>query len=175
MEIIKIPKKDYNKVIKQKDEFYDPLMFDTSLIQARFLGKEEIIELNGNEIKVLYIGILRAPLLKYLKDYIYAIEGNYLDHVSFEEGKMIMKSEEEKKRLYKEKTSKNTFFNGASIISNPKKPPYTILISKTKNDIIFYSLSDEEYHLKKLTKENNMIDKNIIRNVRKMIKEFVKS
>lgn len=156
MELIRFPISKYHKIISQKGEFFDPIMFATPLIDARYIGGEYVFTYGKKKISGIFLGQLQEPLLKYFQNFTYAADFHHKDECYIEEGKFKFLSKKEKEQLFEEKTSDLNFYKGAEILSNPQDPPYHIILVIEKEHMCIYAFSDDEYQLESM-KENKIL------------------
>ena len=107
---IKKFKEKFKEIIKEEDEFFDPIIFDTPLSTSRFIGERYEFIVDGNKHSGLMIGELDETLFDYFKKYIYSSEFYHSHEVSLREGNIYLMNEKEREELFDEKTSKDFFF-----------------------------------------------------------------
>jgi hypothetical protein len=173
METIIIPKNKYEDIISDDEEFFDPLIFDTPLILARFIGTIHDLNVQGKKVKAVKLGVTQESLFDYFKKYIYAINFHYTDEAYIDEGGIKFMNEEQRERLFEKKTSLQTFYKGAQIISSPKEPPYSVFIAVEGENIFLYAFSDAENCVVNF-RQNDVIPESALDRLRSNILIFLK-
>ncbi|MFH0971148.1 MAG: hypothetical protein V1835_01125 [Candidatus Micrarchaeota archaeon] len=126
----------YHKLISEEDEFYYPLIFQTSLLNARYVGKTATMQIKGKEGEVegVLLGVLGESLLSYFRKFLSSPDLLNASSLPFDE------TEHE----WLETHLKTKPFPGIKYVSRPKGPPYYILLSEHGEFIIFTSISESE-------------------------------
>jgi hypothetical protein len=134
MEFFLMNKANYHRLISEEDEFYYPLIFQTSLLNSRFLGKKAILPLkDGGEFVGTLIGVTNLPLMEHFKLYSRGI----LESTS-------LGIEENELEWLKTHVKSARHFQKIRFNSNPMGAPYYILICEMGDAIAFGAFSENE-------------------------------
>ncbi|MEK6842988.1 MAG: hypothetical protein AABY04_00710 [Candidatus Micrarchaeota archaeon] len=138
MEFFILDKAHYSKVISKEDEFYYPLIFQTPLLNSRYLGKTAEIKLRHihEPYSGILIGVSQRSLLLHFKRY-FGEEQGKLNASTLE-----VEEDEHEWLIMHKKISKG--FNGVKYISRPLEPPYYFLITEENGLIVISSFSESE-------------------------------
>ncbi|MFH1442776.1 MAG: hypothetical protein ABIG96_01965 [Candidatus Micrarchaeota archaeon] len=138
MEFFLIRKHEYSKLISEEDEFYYPIIFQTSLLNSRYIGKKTLLKLRGiaETFEGTLLGVSQEPLIDVFKKYF----SNSPDRLS---SSSLPIEENEFEWLDLHLKSKKPHA-GVKFTSNPGKPPYYFLLSEKVDFLVFSSFSEEE-------------------------------
>ncbi len=138
MEFFVFNKAHYHKLISAEDEFYYPLIFQTPLLNARFIGKHAEVKLTGGNGRLsgLLLGVTNETLLSYMKSYF---------HYSPETLNASALPLQENERTWLESHFRiKKPFTGIRYISKPKQPPFYILLFEKHDIMALCSVAETE-------------------------------
>lgn len=139
VEFFILQRSNYHKLISEEDEFYYPLIFQTPLLNARYIGKAAELKIRGekNKFSGTLIGVLSSPLINYFHSYFTENPGN-LNSASLGLQGTEMEWLEAHLKITKH-------FNGIKFISTPaKEGPFYILLSERGDFLVFSCISESE-------------------------------
>ncbi|MEK6953804.1 MAG: hypothetical protein AABX01_02270 [Candidatus Micrarchaeota archaeon] len=139
MEFFILNRSNYHKLISEEDEFYYPLIFQTPLLNARYVGKTAGLKIKGEKEKFsgLLLGVLSAPLISYFRNY-FAANPQNLNSASLGLQDSEMDWLEAHLKITKH-------FSGIKFISKPAKDgPFYILLTERDDFLIFSCISETE-------------------------------
>ncbi|MFH1750310.1 MAG: hypothetical protein ABH863_01375 [Candidatus Micrarchaeota archaeon] len=136
MEFFIMQRANYHKLISEEDEFYYPLIFQTPLLNARYLGKVAELKLkNGRKYSGLLIGMLEKPLLEYFKEYFAGRRDAFSSSLRLQEDESEWLETHLKIKQH---------FTGMKYISKPAGGPYYVLLSERSDFLVFCTVSEAE-------------------------------
>lgn len=137
MEYFLLHRNNYHRLISEEDEFYYPLIFQTPLLNSRFLGKIAELAIRGRKGKFsgMLIGVTERTLLSQFKGY-FSFRPETLNASSLPFG--------EDEHEWMEAHLKLKPFPEIRYISKPRSPPYFILLSEIRDLLVFSSFSESE-------------------------------
>lgn len=158
-------KQHYSKVIASEDEFYYPLIFQTPLLNSRYLGKTAEIKLRHvhEPYSGVLIGVSQRSLLLHFKRYF----GDELDKLNA--STLEVEEDEHEWLIMHRKISKG--FNGVKYISRPLEPPYYFLISEEAGLVVLSSFSESEMEDLPKINYNKIITNEAIESLASYVKE----
>lgn len=134
MEFFILNKANYHKLISEEDEFYYPLIFQTSLLNSRFLGKNAQMPLkDGNEYEGTLIGVINLPLIEHFLQYSRSI----LENAS-------LGIDENEMEWLKTHVKSARHFQKIRFNSKPKSAPHYILVNESLDAVVFAAFSESE-------------------------------
>ena len=123
------------KTIPSEDEFYYPLVFNSSLLHSRYIGKRTNVSLkNGmGTLEGIFLGTSHEPLLLHFRK-----------HSSATPEKTVSLFGESEKDWLSSNLKSISFSRCTKYLSNPKEPPYFFVLSDLKEALLFSSYSESE-------------------------------
>lgn len=134
MELFLVHKQNFHKLFAE-DEFFYPLVFQTPLLQARYVGHQAKAVLASwkKPLEGIFLGVTPEPLYYYLKQ--------RLPRQTLSETLASGDTEEE----WLEQNARHaTHFDGVKYVSNPSTPPYKIFVSDLRDFVLLSSVSESE-------------------------------
>ena len=137
MERFLLHKGNFSRAIPSEDEFFYPLVFNTSLLNSRFIGKRTKVELKSEPsgtLEGIFIGSSNIPLSEHFKKH---------SRLSLEKSSSLLEHGSEKEWL-SENLKTLQFSKGIRFVSSPKEPPYYVVLTELKDALLFSSYSESE-------------------------------
>jgi len=131
MELALIQKENFHKIIKEEDDFFYPLLFNSSLLQSRFIGKQLRVKLrNGFEVKGIFLGEIRESLNAYIKK-----------HSHFKESPSFLEFDSPTEWLG---ASLKSRFDGVRFFTQKSKGPFSVTLQEMNGFLLFAAFSEAE-------------------------------
>lgn len=134
MELFLVHKRNFHRLFAE-DEFFYPLVFQTPLLQARYVGHQAkaMVAAWKKPLEGVFLGVASEPLYDYLKQ--------RLPRQTLSETLAAGDAEE---GWLEQNTRHKTHFEGVKYVSNPANPPYKILVSDLSHFVLLSSFSENE-------------------------------
>lgn len=134
MELFLVHRQNFHRLFAE-DEFFYPLVFQTPLLQARYVGQQAKAAVSEwkQPLDGIFLGVLQETLYDYLKQ--------RLPHNSLSETLAAGDTEE---AWLEQNTRHKTHFDGVKYVSNPGSPPYKIFVSDLGHFVLLSSASETE-------------------------------
>ena len=136
VELFLVHKSNYSRLFGQQDAFFYPLALNTPLLHARYVGKPLSVKLSAfsQPLSGLFLGVIDQTLYSYFYKHLGA-EALAVSTLSF--------GENEEEWLALNSRSPHPF-EGVKHISNPKEPPFFVVLSDLGDCLLFSAYSEQE-------------------------------
>ncbi|MBU1197657.1 hypothetical protein KJ765_04040 [Candidatus Micrarchaeota archaeon] len=136
MELFLVHKQRYPKLFSEEDDFYYPLVLNTRLLYSRYIGKPISVKLVlfDQPLEGLFLGVIDHSLYSYFQRHI-PKSALAVTTLSFGEGAADWLALN---------TRSPRVFEGVKHLSDPKVPPYFVMLTDLGHFILFTAFSEQE-------------------------------
>ncbi|MFH1107523.1 MAG: hypothetical protein V1787_06565 [Candidatus Micrarchaeota archaeon] len=134
MEYFLVHKTNFHRLFSE-DEFFYPLVFNTPLLQARYIGQPAKVFAAGRRtpLEGMFLGLTGETLNDFLR--------KRLPPQTLSSTLATSEDEEEWLRL---NTRNTAVFGGVKCLSNPGRPPYRVFVCDAGHFILLASVAESE-------------------------------